>query len=39
MRLHEDMIKLLKEEIKPLLPGATVYLFSSRVDNHKKGGH
>ena len=38
MRLNSGHIKFLKQSIINYLPGASVYLFGSRVDDNLKGG-
>lgn len=38
MRLSDQERKLLYDKIKSFDPGAKVYLFGSRVHDHKKGG-
>ncbi|TAN45212.1 MAG: nucleotidyltransferase domain-containing protein [Nitrospirae bacterium] len=38
MRISEEKISFIKQEITTLLPDASIYLFGSRVDDSKRGG-
>ena len=38
MRLSPDIASYLKQLIQGTIPGSTVYLFGSRVDDHARGG-
>jgi predicted nucleotidyltransferase len=38
MRIEQDKVEFLKQEIKKYLPAFKLYLFGSRADDKKKGG-
>lgn len=38
MRLRDAEIRIIKDAVESLDPDAAVYLFGSRVDDHRKGG-
>lgn len=38
MRLDKDTAAYLKQTIQQEIPGSTIYLFGSRVDDHARGG-
>ena len=38
MRLKKEQIEFFKQSIQKYLPEADVYLFGSRIHDHKKGG-
>lgn len=38
MRLYQEQIKVLKDELKIISSTAKLYLFGSRTDDSKKGG-
>ena len=38
MRLNPEIAKYLKKSIQERIPGSTVYLFGSRVDDSARGG-
>jgi len=38
MRLDQEIAKYLKQVIQEEIPGSTIYLFGSRVDDNARGG-
>jgi len=38
MRIEQEKLDCIKENVRKFLPNSKVYLFGSRVDNNKRGG-